>query len=387
VSRSGQILGLFSTHYKTPHRPGDHELRLLDALARQAADLLERKQAEQTQQLLVSELNHRVKNTLATVQAIVQHTLRRTKDPVEFARSFAGRIQALSRVHSLLSAATWQGADLRDLIRDQLLLGAVDETRLTAWGPPVRLEPQTTLHMALMLHELGTNASKYGAFSVPSGWVTIGWTVEDRLLRLRWEERGGRGVSAPVTRGFGTTLIEQSAKGEGGEARMSSTRDGIVWEIALPLARPAASEGAPSLAAELVNGASPDAQMQAVQKAPGKLVGTRFLVVEDEPLIALDITAALQEAGAETVGSSTATEALDIIGSNELDAALLDGNLQGTPVDEIAAALSRRKIPFLFVTGYGRENLPIDFRDVAVLAKPFSQAQLLQAAARLVQQD
>jgi signal transduction histidine kinase len=118
-----------------PYRPSDRELGLLDVLARQAADILERRQAEQTQRLLVNELNHRVKNTLASVQAIAQHTLRRTRDPAEFVTSFAGRIQSLSRVHSILSNTTWQGADLRELIRDQLLLGSVDEARLTSWGP------------------------------------------------------------------------------------------------------------------------------------------------------------------------------------------------------------------------------------------------------------
>jgi signal transduction histidine kinase/DNA-binding response OmpR family regulator len=388
VNRSGEILGMFSTHYRAPYRPSDHELRLLDVLARQAADLFERKRAEQTQQLLVSELNHRVKNTLASVQAIAQHTLRRTKNPAEFASSFAGRVQSLSRAHSLLSAATWQGADLRDLIRDQLLLGAVDETRLIARGPSVRLEPQTALHMALMLHELGTNASKYGAFSVSSGWVTIEWMVEDGLLRLRWEERGGPAVNAPKTRGFGTTLIEQSAKRDGGDARMSVTSDGIVWEITLPFARPIASDEGASLAAELVHGASKDRPTSIVQRLPGRLVGRRFLVVEDEPLIALDITAGLQEAGAEILASAgTAEQALDLIENGQFDAALLDGNLQGRPVDEIAAALTRRGVPFLFVTGYGAESLPVSFRNVTVLAKPFSQPQLVDAAARLVQQD
>jgi hypothetical protein len=101
-----------------------------------ARDITDRKQAEETQNLLVSELNHRVKNTLASVQAIVQHTLRRTRDPAEFAESFAGRIQSLSRVHSMLTAGTWQGAELRDLTRDQLLHAAIDETRITAWGLP-----------------------------------------------------------------------------------------------------------------------------------------------------------------------------------------------------------------------------------------------------------
>jgi PAS domain S-box-containing protein len=109
-----------------------------------SVDITERKQAEQTQQLLVSELNHRVKNTLASVQAIAQSTLRQTKDPSEFVASFAGRIQSLARVHSILSSTTWRGADLGELIHDQLLLGPVDDTRLEAQGPTLRLEPQTT---------------------------------------------------------------------------------------------------------------------------------------------------------------------------------------------------------------------------------------------------
>jgi signal transduction histidine kinase/DNA-binding response OmpR family regulator len=385
VTRSGEILGMFSTHYKTPHRPNDHELKLLDALARQAADLLEQKQAEQTQQLLVNELNHRVKNTLASVQAIVQHTLRRTKDPTEFASSFAGRIQSLSRVHSLLSAATWQGSNLRDVIRDQLLLGAVDETRLTAWGPSVRLDPQMTLHMALMLHELGTNASKYGALSVPAGWVTVRWTVEGRLLHLRWEERGGPAVKPPTTRGFGTMLIEQSAKGGGGDARISVTDDGIVWEITMALAQPVAPQDAGARSAELVSGSEPR-PIEVVQEAPGELAGKRFLVVEDEPLVALDISASLAASGATVLEITGGTkEALEIIETRELDAALLDGNLRGNPVDELAAALAHRKIPFLFVTGYGPESLPMNFRHVTILSKPFSQSHLLELAARLVQ--
>jgi signal transduction histidine kinase/CheY-like chemotaxis protein len=146
VSRSGRVLGVLSTHYHAPHRPSHRELRLLDVLARQAADILERRQAEQTQRLLVNELNHRVKNTLASVQAIAQHTLRHTRDPAEFVTSFAGRLQSLSRVHSILSNTTWQGADLGELIRDQLLLGSVDEARLTTWGPAVQLGSQMALH-------------------------------------------------------------------------------------------------------------------------------------------------------------------------------------------------------------------------------------------------
>ncbi|MBV8472987.1 MAG: response regulator, partial [Hyphomicrobiales bacterium] len=186
-----------------------------------ASDITDRKRAEETQQLLLSELNHRVKNMLASVHAMAQQTLRRAKDPASFADSFSGRLQSLSRMHSLLSSAGWQGADLSEVIRDQLLPGTVEDRRVTASGPPVRLRPQTALHTAMMLHELSTNAVKYGALSRPDGTVSIRWTVSGDSLCLDWRERGGPPIKAPVTRGFGSTLIEQTVKGKGGSARRS----------------------------------------------------------------------------------------------------------------------------------------------------------------------
>jgi len=352
-------------------------------------DITERKQAEQTQQLLVAELNHRVKNTLASVQAIVQHTLRRTQDPAEFVKGFAGRIQSLSRVHSILSATTWQGADLHDLIHDQLLSGSVDSARLTASGPSVHLESQMALHLALMLHELGTNAIKYGSLSKPQGTVAIAWMVDNGVLRLRWVERGGPPVSAPTSRGFGMTLIEQSAKGEGGDAHLSLEAEGLTWEITLPLPRSTLSKGpraARSAMAGTGEGVSPQ-RPHIVEKPAAPLAGKRLLVVEDEPLVALDMVASLEEAGAEVAPPvSTVKEALAAIEIGSFDGVLLDGNLGGRPVDEVAAALTRRNTPFLFVSGYGPENLPHAFRKAAVLSKPFTPKLLVEAAARLVGQ-
>jgi two-component sensor histidine kinase len=320
------------------------------------------------------------------VQAIMQQTLRRAKDSAEFATSFTGRIQSLSRAHSILSSANWKGADLRALIRDQLLAGAADETRITTWGPPVRLEPQMALHLALMLHELGTNAIKYGALSRAKGIVTISWTVQDGMLRLRWEERGGPDAIAPTTRGFGRTLIEQSAKGDGGDARMSVEAEGIVWNITIPLPQPVESyRTAKSSAGEF--GSASCTEAPTARKAPAKLTGKRFLVVEDEPLVALDVVAALENAGAEIAGQSGSTgEALNVIESTSLDAALLDANLRSQPVDEIAATLTRRNVPFLFVTGYGPESLPQAFAKTVMITKPFSHQQLVEAAALLVEQ-
>jgi CheY-like chemotaxis protein len=136
----------------------------------------------------------------------------------------------------------------------------------------------------------------------------------------------------------------------------------------------------------MVSNASPPGPAAPAARPPGKLAGQRFLIVEDDFLVALEIAAGLEETGAEVVASTgSAREALDRIHNEVLDAALLDANLHGSPVDEIAAALTARKVPFLFVTGYGGESLPQAFRNVAVLSKPFSPRQLIEAASRLVQ--
>ncbi len=344
-------------------------------------DVTERKRAENTQQMLLTELNHRVKNTLASVQAIAQQTQTHTRNPAEFVASFAGRLRSLARVHAMLSSTTWQGADLRELIRDQLLSGPVDETRLNVWGPSLHLESHAALHLGMVLHELGTNSCKYGALSVPSGKVTVSWTT-DEALHIQWVERGGPPVAAPARRGFGAKLIEQSAKAQGGDAKMLCEREGVTWTINLPLRDRGRSDIAspgPQATPSPAEGTGADANPHS------SLAGRRFLVVEDETLIGLDIVAGLEEAGAQVEGpAGTVEKAIELIERAALDGALLDANLRGQPVDEIASALTRRNIPFVFVTGYGSESLPQAFRGVAVIAKPFSRQQVFDAAAQLV---
>jgi signal transduction histidine kinase/CheY-like chemotaxis protein len=349
-----------------------------------ARDITERKRAEETQQLLLRELNHRVKNTLASVQAIAQQTLRTTKDPADFAARFSGRVQSLARVHSLLTDASWQGAYLRELIRDQLLQGTVDEARLTASGPVIRFDPQTAVHVALMLHELGTNCVKYGSLSTSKGRVTINWTVADDMLNLEWIERGGPAVAATYVRGFGTTLIERIASGSGGRAQMIFEPDGITWKICLVL--PAADTN--GVSAEKLKSDLDQALARSKSKIPhirAPLEGLRLLVIEDEPLIGLDFTDMLEKAGAQVghpIGSER--EALQVIDSGHFDGALLDANLHGRSANKIAAALTRRNVPFIFITGYGRQGLPASYGQVPVLAKPVSAQQLLDAVAVLV---
>ena len=351
------------------------------AIAGASRDLTELKRAEELQRLLVNELNHRVKNTLATVQAIAAQTLRYSADPAEFAGNFSGRIQALAQAHSLLSDATWKDADLAELMRDQLRLGSLDEGRVTTSGPEVRLPAQLALHLALILHELGTNARKYGALSTAHGQIALQWTVTDKALSLRWVERGGPAVSAPEKLGFGTTLIEQSVKTEGGTAHVSYPREGVVWNITLAL--PGVSALNPASPADVSARQAPLPQA-AVRRPSEGLSGQRFLIVEDEPLVALLLADALEDAGATIVGTAASVgEALRYIDREAIDWANLECNLNGCAIDDVAFALTGRGVPFLFVSGYGPAGIPREFCDAPILGKPFTHAKLLRAVGGL----
>ena len=345
-------------------------------------DISHHKQAEETQKLLVGELNHRVKNTLAIVQAIAHQTLRWTRSPADFVPRFNGRVAALAHAHMLLTQSVWRGADLMALLREQLVLGPGEAGRVACAGPEVLLAPQAALHLAMVFHELATNARKHGALSVPEGRLSVRWTVEDQefpALRLRWAESGRPRVGDPVPPGFGTVLIEQSLKPHGGAARMACGADGVSWEIDLPLP--------PSAPAQASRPDKGDAAAASTAPRPGDgagergdLAGRRILVVEDEPLLALDIASSLAEVGVAVLGpAATVEQALRLIEIAPFDGALLDANLDGHPVDEVAAALTRRNSPVAFVTGYGPESLPLAFRAAPIVAKPFSPAGLIQA--------
>jgi PAS domain S-box-containing protein len=337
-------------------------------------DISDRKQAEDTQTLLLSELNHRVKNTLANVQAIAQQTLRHTRNPERFVESFSGRLQSLSKAHSMLSHATWQGTDLEALIRDQLSMGPVDIRSVEIEGPAITLAPQMSLHLALVIHELGTNSIKYGALSSNSGRVRITWTTDGSEMKLRWAERNGPRVTTLGARSFGTTLIEQSAKSEGGEAIMDLEDGGVVWRFRLPLHR-VTKQFHPTTPALL---RTPQGEL--VQS----LRGLRVLVIEDEPLVAMELAAIIQDAGAEAAGPVSSCEAaLQKVSAGGFDLAILDGNLLGEPVDDIAAALTRAKVPFLFISGYGRESLPRAYALAPLVGKPFASKTLVDELVKL----
>jgi PAS domain S-box-containing protein len=346
----------------------------------QILDVTERKRAEATQRLLIGELNHRVKNTLASVQAIATQTLRHAAEPAEFAPTFIGRIHALARAHSLLSATTWQGARLRELIEGQLQLGTIDPARMTFAGPEIELSPEPALHLALVLHELGTNANKYGALSNETGRVRLVWRLKGGKLELEWTETGGPDVAAPTRRGFGTALIERSLKAEGGSATASYDEGGLRWLLTLPHAGGAGGDDDADPEA-----AGGGAWAPAGAAVPASIAGMRFAIIEDEPLVALELASILADAGVVIVGpAATAEHAQAIIESGQIDGALLDGNLQGTSVEAIAAMLEAQGVPFAFVSGYGRDHLPEGFEAVPAIGKPFDPAEIVAIAGALV---
>jgi PAS domain S-box-containing protein len=201
-------------------------------------DITERKQSERQKNLFIDELNHRVKNTLAIVQSIASQTLRQTNDPKAFNSAFVGRLDALARAHSLLTTALWQGVDLADLVAVALSPFENFKGQVIVRGPSIVIRPNGAVTLALVLHELATNAAKYGALSTAFGKVAITWINEGSSIGLHWSETGGPPVGEPARKGFGSRLIAASASQLGGTANVAYTRSGVKATLAFPLEGP-----------------------------------------------------------------------------------------------------------------------------------------------------
>ena len=206
-------------------------------------DIDERKTAEEHQRLLINELNHRVKNNLATVQAIALQTLKGDISLAEARGRFEARLMALSRAHNLLTDQNWGGASLDRVVGDATEHLAAEPGRFEVSGDPLWLAPRAALALALALHELGTNAAKYGALSAEGGEVTIAWRTEDGRLLLDWKEKGGPTVVEPAQRGFGSRLIERGLQADlGGSATLAFEPDGLRCSIRASLEAIGATE-------------------------------------------------------------------------------------------------------------------------------------------------
>lgn len=206
--------------------------------------------ASEHQQLLINELNHRVKNTLATVQAFTTQSLRSATSLQEARDAITARLIALAKAHDVLTAENWEGADLARIVADALGLHSGDGRRCSWEGEAVRLVPRAALALSMMLHELATNATKYGALSNATGTVTVSWAKADAAkaepagastearprLALRWQERDGPAVMPPTRRGFGSRMIERGLANElGGRVWISFEPEGVVCTLDIPL--------------------------------------------------------------------------------------------------------------------------------------------------------
>jgi two-component sensor histidine kinase len=222
--------------YPTPLR--DSAGRLTGAI-NMLVDITERKEAEREQKLLIDELNHRVKNTLATVQSLIAQTARSTDDIGDFQKTVEGRILALSHAHNQLSERRWTSAELSHLLRSGLE-PYLARGNVVLSGEPVQIPPQIALMVSMAVHELATNASKYGALSSPEGAINVNWAVKANgagpRLRLCWHERNGPPVIEPGRKGFGTRLLERGIEMElGGSTLIEFASTGLRCEIEIPL--------------------------------------------------------------------------------------------------------------------------------------------------------
>lgn len=205
-------------------------------------DTTRHERARENAAMLIDELNHRVKNTLATVQSIVTQAVRNSSDPEIVQESIEMRIAALSRSHDLLGREKWDGAGLRDLVHEALAPFSVTEGRAERFaieGENIRLSPKATLALGIAFNELATNAVKYGAFSNEAGTISIDWTIvhepEGRWLCLHWRERGGPPVTPPTRKGFGSRVIEQGLAHElDGRVKLDYEPGGIICTIDVP---------------------------------------------------------------------------------------------------------------------------------------------------------
>lgn len=329
-------------------------LRRLDEVAR------ERSEAQERQRLLVAELDHRVKNTLANIQALMRHT-RRSHETLEgYIESLELRIKAMAHAQTLLSESRWRGAELRRIVEGEL--SRFPDASIVVEGPQVELDSRATLAVSMLTHELATNAAKYGALSVSGGSVAVRWTLGKDAFRMEWREGGGPLVSAPQRRGFGRVLIESGIVYElEGTSELRFEPGGVSCSLTIPNRH--------VLAAPTENGAT---------EASGGGGARRVLLVEDSLITALDVAESLTTFGYEVLGPvGRVADALVAIERDKPELAVLDINLGEEDSFPIADRLAREHVPFIFLTGYDATSiLPQRFKDTPCIGKPFSDRLL-----------
>jgi PAS domain S-box len=343
-------------------------------------DITDRKRDEQRQILLAEEVDHRARNVVAVIQAIMRLTHSATIGG--YVAALDGRIRALSTAHKLLAKSRWEGADLRRLVDEEIApYRSRDQKRVNVEGPEMLLPPAIAQTIALALHELVTNAAKYGAFSTEPGRIEIAWKIEGGELTLSWTESGGPTVAAPKRGGYGTRVIKGGIEGQlGGKTNFEWRPEGLRCTLSLPCAAGAITSliHKPAQNGQLHRPTPPPPAAGTPQKSDQPI-----LLVEDEPLISMMLADMLSENGHKIDGPYTrCSDALVAAANNELQAGILDINVRGEAVYPIADILSERKIPFVFVTGYSTDSIDPRFNHIPVLQKPVEPQSIWAALAQ-----
>jgi light-regulated signal transduction histidine kinase (bacteriophytochrome)/CheY-like chemotaxis protein len=337
----------------------------------------ERRRFSERQELLIAELNHRVRNILSLIRGLVRQSLDPDADTRSTISLLEGRIESLARAHDQITQDNWSAAPLGRLIETEAAayLGGKSQ-RLVCAGPAVLLHPNAFSTLALVFHELMTNSAKYGALS-DSGSVQVEWHRDDQGdLRIEWRERGGPAVQPPRRQGFGTTIIQRSIPYDlGGKAEVRYALTGVEADFCIPASHVAADDPAKAPAAAVSIARDSEVRRDVLTGAA--------LLVEDSLIIAMDAEDILARLGAaRVVTAASIRQAQQELDRDAFEIAVLDVNLGNETSLSIADALRARGVPYIFATGYGEQlRLPPEHEGAQVIQKPYTLASLAHALA------
>jgi light-regulated signal transduction histidine kinase (bacteriophytochrome)/CheY-like chemotaxis protein len=341
----------------------------------------ERGKADVRQRMLNEELNHRVKNILSIIKALVGHPVEGSRTLTDYIGSLKGRIQALAFAHDQV-VRTGEGGILQDLLEAELRPYTEGGRFLKLHGPRVWLDSRAFSVMALVLHEMSTNAAKYGSLSVPGGTLEATWTrLSSGACELTWTENGGPATVQPQRAGFGSVLIGRSIPYElDGEATVEYPPEGVRARFVIPAKHLHADED-PGQSGSASDG-PPEDEAGSTPQPLGEL---DFLLVEDQMLIAADVEAMLADHGITKVTTvPSVTEAMRQLKTFKPDVAILDVNLGSGTSLPIAEELTRRNIPFVFATGYSDRSIIPENLSAPIVRKPYEAVSLIGSVTRLL---
>ena len=359
---------------------------LIEVVLRMADEATQqRQQANERQELLIAELNHRVRNILGVIRGLIRQSKPHDDSIEGFVKLVDGRIHALARAHNQITDDHWGPAPLQALIDAEAAAFLADQPdRIRSTGGHVLLNPQAYSTMALVIHELVTNSAKYGSLS-DSGTVDIDWKRNAAGdLMVEWREKGGPPVQAPTRKGFGSTIIDRSVPYDlGGEASIDYAPDGVVARLRIPARHVSESGGdrTPQLRFPRPAMGHPAAPPTAI------LDGQKVMLVEDSLIIALDAEDVLGRLGADRVNTASTVEgALDVLESSPPTLAMLDINLGDRDSFPVADRLLEMGVPFLFASGYGEQaQLPENHAGRPVVQKPYTLENVARALDKLLE--